>query len=104
MRLTKRAVEALQPGEYAFCGELAGFGVRCQRREKSFVYRYRLNGRRTFVTIGVDGRPGPDATARDKAKEYAAMVARGLDPAHDKRQRTSDAVTLRSVASAFLTE
>ena len=74
MRLIKRAVDALQPGEYAFCGELAGFGARCQRREKSFVYRYRLNGRRTFVTIGVHGRPWTVDTARAKAKEYAAMV------------------------------
>lgn len=103
-RLTKRGVDALQPGEYAFCAELAGFGARCQKREKAFIYRYRLNGRRTFVTIGVHGRPWTVDTARAKAKEYAAMVARGLDPAQEKRQRTNEAVTLRTVADAFLRE
>jgi integrase len=103
-RLTKRAVDGLLPGEYAFCGELAGFGVRCQRRERSFIYRYRLNGRRTFVTIGVHGRPWTVETARAKAKQYAAMVARGLDPAQDKRQRATAAATVRAVADAFLGE
>jgi integrase len=103
-RLTKRGVDALQPGEYTFCAELAGFGARCQKREKAFIYRYRLDGRRTFVTIGVHGRPWTVDTARAKAKEYAAMVARGLDPAKEKRQRTIDAVTLRAVADAFLSE
>jgi integrase len=103
-RLTKRGVEALQPGEYAFCGELAGFGVRCQRREKSFIYRYRLNRRRTFVTIGVHGRPWTVETARARAKEYAAMVARGIDPADDKKRGTAVAVTLRTVAEAFVRE
>jgi integrase len=103
-RLTKRVVDALQPGEYAFCAELAGFGARCQRREKAFIYRYRLNGRRTFVTIGVHGRPWTVETARAKAKEYAAMVARGRDPAEEKRAGKVKTAILRAVAEDFLRE
>ena len=102
-RLTKRAVDALEPGGYSFCVDPPGFGVRCQKRDKAFIYRYRLNGRRTFVTLGVHGRPHTVETARVKAKEYAAMVARGIDPAEEKRKgKVDEALTLRAAADLFL--
>src|SRR5215213_2559662 len=34
-KITKATVDALSPGEIAWDGEIKGFGVRCQRRDRS---------------------------------------------------------------------
>ena len=47
--------------------------------KKSFIYRYRLNGKQKFLTIG-DVLITDLDYARDTANDYARMVRRGDDP------------------------
>ncbi len=52
VRITKRIVDNMRPGETIWDKDLAGFGVRLQRRDPSFVLKYTFRGRQRFYTIG----------------------------------------------------
>jgi len=66
--------------------QLLGFGCRVfQSGEKTFVYRYRVNGKRKYITLG----RFPDITvdqARKGAKRRAGEVAKGTDPQKVKQE------------------
>ena len=105
--LTKRAVEALEPGEkswIAWDDRLTGFGVRVQPSgTKSFIVNYRPGdgGRKApnkRVVIGRFGRMAPDE-ARRKAQDLLGRVARGEDPAGER----SEARGVPTLAEAFET-
>jgi hypothetical protein len=89
--ITKRTVDAAKPGiaEYVvWDDEVSGFGVKVTPAgAKIYIYRYRLarpgQAAKTApakYTIGKHGNLTPDQ-ARKRAKELAAMVDLGLDPA-----------------------
>ena len=80
-KITKRTVDALQPGETVWDSETKGFGVRCQRQAKNFVVKYRFGGRQRWLTIGRHGSPWTADKARERAKELLGLVAGGKDPA-----------------------
>ncbi|MBD2747788.1 tyrosine-type recombinase/integrase [Microvirga sp. BT688] len=80
VRLSKRVVDALQPGEAIWDSEVTGFGVRRQVRDASFVVKYSFKGRQRFYTIGRYGRLTVD-DARLAAKRVLGIVATGVDPA-----------------------
>lgn len=64
---------------------------------KTWVYQYRLDGKRREVTIGRFPEIGV-ADARDRHAEYRAMVERGNDPAAHKRAEDAER-KLRSALS-----
>jgi len=70
----------MRPGETISDKDLAGFGVRLQRRDPSFVLKYSFRGRQRFYTIGRHGIVTVDQ-ARTDAKRLLGLVASGTDPA-----------------------
>ena len=88
--ITKRAVEALKPGQVLWDGEVRGFGVRRQpapadnpdaRRDPVYVLKYRFKGRQRFYSIGRHGSPYTVDGARTVAQRLLGQVADGIDPA-----------------------
>lgn len=93
--LTKRAVDAAEKRErryYVWDRELAGFGLRVEKSgAKSFIVRYRADGggrsaAQRFVTVGRYGTLTPEQ-ARKQAKVILGGVAKGEDPAHERRAK-----------------
>src|SRR5918998_72160 len=102
-KITKAAVDRLSPGEMVWDGEIKGFGVRCQRRDRVYLVKYRLQGRQRWYTIGKHGSPWTPELARREAKRILGLVAEGKDPA-DKKQKDRSAPTVSALADRFLEE
>ncbi|MCZ6593169.1 MAG: integrase arm-type DNA-binding domain-containing protein, partial [Alphaproteobacteria bacterium] len=88
-KLTKRRVEALKAPEkdvFAWDSELRGFGVRVKPTgSRSYIVQYRNEyGRSRRHTIGQHGHLATEE-ARTLAKQLLASVARGDDPADERR-------------------
>ncbi len=91
-RITKRAVDALKPGETVWDTDVRGFGVRCQRAARVYLVKYRFGGRQRWYRIGAHGAPWTPEKARGKAKGVLGDVADGIDPAkarEDSRRRAT---------------
>jgi len=75
--------------------EAPRLGVRLQRGgRRSFIYSQRINGRQARITIG----PVDSLTleqARSEAKRISSLIAQGIDPREDKRQRIEAAEAAR---------
>jgi len=103
MRITKRQVDALSPGETAWDSELAGFGVRRQRRDKVYVLKTRVAGRQRWFTIGKHGAPWTPDTAKREALSLLGSIARGEDPSA-VRTRKGQSPSVQDLADLFLRE
>jgi integrase len=94
--LTKNAVEELEPpasGYYiAFDDKLTGFGVRVTAAGvKSFVYDYRVGGKKRRYTIGKFGPQWSVALARDEVEiKLGPNIGNGGDPAGEKKARLAE--------------
>ncbi|RWC87641.1 MAG: DUF4102 domain-containing protein [Mesorhizobium sp.] len=93
--LTKRVVDFADKREqryFIWDSELSGFGLRVETSgAKTFVVRYRAEGggrsaAQRFVTIGRLGTFTPEQ-ARKQAKTVLGGVARGEDPADERRAK-----------------
>jgi integrase len=102
-RLTKTLVGNLQPGEIIWDAEVRGFAVRCQRRDRVYVVKYRYQGRQRWYTIGKHGSPWTVERARTEAKRVLGLVADKKDPSAEKRTART-ALTLGEVASDFISK
>ncbi|MBO1909472.1 tyrosine-type recombinase/integrase [Microvirga sp. 3-52] len=102
-KITKAAVDRLAPGEIIWDVEIRGFGVRCQRRDRVYLVKYRSQARQRWYTIGKHGSPWTPELARREAKRILGLVAEGKDPA-DKKQKDRSAPTLSALADRFLEE
>lgn len=105
-RLTKRAIEALQPRECPYDvrdTEFRGFLVRIETGgTKSFFLDYRLRGKRSRYRLGVFPNLSADG-ARTVAQTVAGEIARGIDPqARRKAEREQAARDRLSTLRAFL--
>lgn len=87
LRLTKRAIDAAtyhgadRSPCFLWDTDCPGLGLRIQPSgRKSFVLDYRIAGRRRRLTLGAYGLLTLDG-ARELAREQAASIARGRDPA-----------------------
>ena len=111
--ITKTAVDKCQSGPrqvLLWDTRISGFGLLVlPSGSRSYVYQYRIGGRsgRTRrYTIGKHGNWTPEQ-ARERAKELAALVDRGVDPIDSERAATADrqeALQRAAVASARLRE
>lgn len=88
-KITKRAVDALQPDKrrdvFTWDSELRGFGVRVKPPGvKSFLIQYRnVEGRTRRLVLGQYGAVTPE-NARELAREKLAGVAKGEDPSAER--------------------
>ncbi|MEK7266210.1 MAG: Arm DNA-binding domain-containing protein, partial [Pseudomonadota bacterium] len=84
MKLTKRTVDALEPGPkdlIVFDEMVSGFGLRISPAgRKTFLVQYRRGGRTRRVKIGGAGQIAPDE-ARKIAKRLLGEIASGQNPA-----------------------
>lgn len=108
-RLTKRVVDAAEPGKwdrYVWDVSLPGFGLRVRPAgTKLYVFRY-SSGRRgvtRWISIGEHGDPWTAETARVEAEKLRGAVARGEDPAA-AREAAKDVPTLAEFGARFLSE
>lgn len=93
--LTKRVVDAAEKKNtryYIWDSELSGFGLRVETSgAKTFIVRYRAEGggrsaAQRFVTVGRYGPLTPEQ-ARRQAKVILGGVAKGEDPADERRAK-----------------
>ncbi|MBV8848064.1 MAG: integrase arm-type DNA-binding domain-containing protein, partial [Methylobacteriaceae bacterium] len=107
MKLTKRAIDAIQPGEKRvpiWDDELPGFGIRVNRNGHSvYVLKYRADGRQGWFTIGKHGAPWTPEQARKEALRLLGEVALGGDPAR-KRKEERTAITVAELCDQYLAE
>jgi len=103
---TKRLCDAAEAHEKTYvlwAGDPAGFGLRVQPSgRKSFVLKYRANGRQRFFTLGAYGALTVDQ-ARKLARAALADVAKGGDPAATKSD-ARQAPTVRDLCDRFTVE
>lgn len=100
-RITKRAVDALQPGTteaFLWDDELRGFGLRATANgARSYVLQYRMGGRESPTrryTIGKHGSPWTPEKARKEAERVLMLVRQGVDPVQAEQERRRQAVDL----------
>jgi integrase len=111
-KLTKQVVDDLKPsrvgvkGSYSFVWdqELRGFGVQVQKSGlKTFVVQYRTAERRSRrMVIGRFGVMTAEE-ARREAKIVLGKIAKGIDPAEEKRL-TNDSMTVAEVCDWYMEE
>lgn len=80
--ITKRAVDALKPGELLADTEVRGFVARCLPSgviTYGFRYRDKTTGNRRWLGLGLHGQVTPEE-ARSLAKQHAGAVASRRDP------------------------
>jgi integrase len=103
--ITKRAVDALKPGEMIADASLPGFVARrLPSGRVSYGFRFTKDGRRKWLAIAMGIAP---EEARQAAKVHAGSIARDHDPMTEReqrRQRTLASRTLNDVLESYLKE
>jgi len=103
-KLTKRTVDALQPGTpdyFVWDDDLAGFGLRVwPTGRKVYVAQYRAAGRTRRVKIGGHGALTVEE-ARKLAKGILGDVAKGEDPQEDRQTRRKS-LTVNELCASYL--
>lgn len=102
-RVTKTAVDRLEPNAMIRDTELRGFGVRRQHGTPVYFLQKRVNGRVRWITIGPHGSPWTPDSARKEAHRQLGAIASGADPAKLKRDRL-DNPTLNEAVPQFIAE
>lgn len=106
MKITKRVVDQLQPGErdtFAWDNEVKGFGLRCRPSgAKFYILKTRVGRRQRWITIGRHGSPWTADKARDEALRLLGQKASGKDPAAE-RDSKKKAVSMKELGEQFLT-
>ncbi len=102
-QITKAVVDNLRPGQIAWDRDMKGFGIRCQRRYKIFVLKYRIGGRQRWYSIGKHGSPWTANTARKEAARLLGHIAAGRDPADARDEKKHD-LTMSELCDLYVTE
>lgn len=105
MKLTKRTLSTLRPGEtdrVIFDDELPGFGVRVKPSgATSWLVQYRnKHGRSRRYTIASTAKLSPDE-ARKRARKLFVAIEDGYDPA-DERRSARQALTVAQLCDEYL--
>ncbi|MCJ2061888.1 site-specific integrase [Methylobacterium sp. J-088] len=103
VKLTKRVVDALPTtrDDMFFDAELKGFGVRVKPSgSKTFLVKYAVAGQTRRVSIGSYGAVTAEE-ARIRARDILGRIARGEDPASDKRSER-EAPTVAELCRQYL--
>ena len=102
-QITKAVVDNLRPGQIAWDRDMKGFGIRCQRRYKIFVLKYRIGGRQRWYSIGKHGSPWTADKARKEAARLLGHIAAGHDPANARDEAKHD-LTMSELCDLYVTE
>jgi integrase len=104
-RIGLREIRALKPNQTIWDAAVPGFGARRQRGDAvAFVLHYRTKaGRQRWATIGRFGAPWTPDQARDEARRLLGGVARGEDPAAQRRAIRA-ARTVAALCDEYLAE
>ncbi len=102
-RITIKAVDALKPGGLVWDSDVTGFAVRCQKKAKVYVLKYRIAGRQRWYTIGKHGAPWTPEQARKEAKRLLGMIAGGQDPAAAKADAANN-IIVSELCDLYLAE
>jgi integrase len=104
-RIGLREVRAIGPGGEIWDAAIPGFGARRQKSTAiSYVLMYRTReGRQRRYTIGRHGAPWTPDSARDEALRLLGEVAKGADPAGDKRE-AREAMTVAELCDSYLAD
>jgi integrase len=100
-----REVRALQPGQTVWDAAVTGFVARRQKSEAvAYIVFYRTaEGRQRWLTIGRHGAPWTPETARQESRRILGEVAKGADPAAEKRARRN-AATVAELCDTYLAD
>ena len=98
--ITKRAVDALEPGAFLWDGR---FGVKGTATAKVYIIQYRIGRRVRRYTIGRHGEPWTPVTAHKEASRLLTLVDSGVDPM-EKKTAARTAPLLRDVVEQFMRE
>lgn len=88
-RITLATISRLKPGDTVWDSDVKGFGVRYRRTTITYVFKKRINGQQTWLTIGRHGSPWTPETARRKALALAADAAAGINNSELRRVETA---------------
>ncbi len=102
-KITKRTVDSLKAGDVVWDGDVRGFGVRCQRRDKTYVLKCRYQGRQRWLTIGKHGSPWTPEKARREAVRLLGLIAGDKDPAQARDEAKND-LTVTELCDLYVAE
>src|SRR6516225_7741390 len=104
-RIGLREIRALAPAEKVWDAAVPGFGARRQNgKAVAYVLKYRTaEGRQRWLTIGRHGAPWTPETARQESRRILGEVAKGADPAAEKRARRN-AATVAELCDTYLAD
>lgn len=104
-KLTKSFVDSIKFTEsgQAFYRdtEIAGFGLRVGTTSKTYFAEGKASGKNVRMTIGKHGVFTAEQ-ARAEARQILVMIAKGVNPVDDKRERRAKGVTLGQVFEDYL--
>ena len=104
-RITKRALDALQPGEkdtFIWDDLLPGFGCRCRPSgRKYYLLKYRIGRKQRWYSIGRHGQVTPDQ-ARREARRLLDQVEGDQDPAAKRAASKTSVETMEDLGKLFL--
>jgi integrase len=94
-KITKSAVDKMQPWTVLWDSEVKGFGCRRHGTDgRHYLLRYRYNGKQTFKKIGRHASPWTPDTARAEALRLLGQIVSGTNPAVAARQGDTFSVEL----------
>jgi integrase len=104
-RIGLREVRAIGPGGEIWDAAIPGFGARRQKSTAiSYVLMYRTReARQRRYTIGRHGAPWTPDSAREEALRLLGEVAKGADPAGNKRE-AREAMTVAELCDSYLAD
>ena len=100
-RISKRTVDSLKPGNIVWDSVVTGLAVRCQKKAKVFILKYRFAGGQRWYSIGKHGSPWTVDDARTEAQRLLGLVADGVDPAGEREDASKD-ITVSRLCDLYL--
>jgi integrase len=86
-KITKSAVDRMQPNSVLWDQQVVGFGVRRHSTERRhYLLRYRFQGKQTFKRIGTHGSPFTPEMARQEALRLLGQIVSGVNPTIAERR------------------
>jgi len=103
VRISKRVVDGLKPGDTVWDCDVRGFAVRRQKRARVYFLKARVRGKQRWLTIGEHGTPWTPETARHEAQRLWGLIRSGAD-IHIGRGRHTGAPTIADMCDRYLDE